>query len=72
VIDVAIRAAAPIGLGLYGVDVKVLEDGRVVVIEVNDNPNIDAGGEDGVAGDHLYTEIMEHFRRLLETRGRRG
>jgi glutathione synthase/RimK-type ligase-like ATP-grasp enzyme len=72
VIDVAIRAAAPIGLGLYGVDVKVLEDGRVVVIEVNDNPNIDAGGEDGVAGDELYTEIMEHFRRLLETRGRRG
>jgi glutathione synthase/RimK-type ligase-like ATP-grasp enzyme len=72
VLDVAIAAAAPIGDGLYGVDVKVLEDGRVVVTEVNDNPNIDVGCEDGVAGDALYNEIMEHFRQSLEARGRRS
>lgn len=68
---VALAAAGPIGEGLYGVDLKMLDDGRVVVIEVNDNPNIDSGCEDGVAGDQLYVEIMEHFRGYLEARGRR-
>ncbi|HAE46200.1 MAG TPA: RimK family alpha-L-glutamate ligase, partial [Tistrella mobilis] len=37
VIDAALRAAAPIGDGLYGVDLKQNAEG-VFVIEVNDNP----------------------------------
>jgi glutathione synthase/RimK-type ligase-like ATP-grasp enzyme len=45
VLDTALRACATIGNGLYGVDLKEREDGSVVVIEVNDNPNIDPGGE---------------------------
>jgi glutathione synthase/RimK-type ligase-like ATP-grasp enzyme len=45
VLDVALAACRLIGTGLYGVDLKQREDGSVVVIEVNDNPNIDPGGE---------------------------
>ena len=42
-----VRAANLIGDGLYGVDLK--QDGQqCYVMEVNDNPNIDAGNEDGV------------------------
>lgn len=70
VLEVALAAAGLIGDGLYGVDVKSLEDHRVVVTEVNDNPNIDAGCEDGVLGDGLYDRIMEHFASALESRGR--
>lgn len=45
VVETAVRAANLIGDGLYGVDIKEL-GGRCHVIEVNDNPNIDAGFED--------------------------
>ena len=45
VTGVALVACAIIGDGLYGVDLKEV-GGRVFVIEVNDNPNIDAGVED--------------------------
>ena len=65
VIKVALRAAKLIGDGLYGVDVKQVGD-RVVVIEVNDNPNIDAGVEDQVLKDTLYQRIMGEFARRLE------
>ena len=41
------RAAAERGDGLYGVDLKDV-DGRAIVIEINDNPSIDAGVEDQV------------------------
>ena len=59
------RPTAPIGDGLYGVDLKA--DGkRVAVIEVNDNPSIDAGVEDAYLGDDLYRRIMEEFLRRLE------
>lgn len=57
VVDMAVRAAGLIGKGLYGVDLKEI-DGRVMVIEVNDNPSIDAGCEDAVLKDALYREIM--------------
>ena len=43
----ALLAANLIGDGLYGVDMKMTARGPVV-IEVNDNPNIDAGAEDSV------------------------
>lgn len=71
VMKLGLAAAGLIGDGLYGVDLKVLEDGRVVVTEVNDNPNIDGGQEDMVAGDALYDAVMAYFVRRLEARGRR-
>lgn len=66
-LDVAVDAAEMIGDGLYGVDVKQLGN-KFYVIEVNDNPNIDAGVEDLVLKDNLYLEIMRHFLRKLEAR----
>jgi hypothetical protein len=39
---------------------------RVAVIEVNDNPSIDAGVEDAYLGEDLYRRIMEEFLRRLE------
>lgn len=71
VLQVALAASALVGRGLYGVDLKELEDGRVVVTEVNDNPNIESGCEDGVTGDDLYRKVMEFFVTSLDsTRGR--
>ena len=69
VIEVALAAAKAVGRGLYGVDVKET-DGQVYVMEVNDNPNIDAGVEDEVVNDELYLTIMNHFAARLEERGR--
>lgn len=69
VLDAAVKATKLIGNGLYGVDVKQTED-RVVVIEVNDNPNIDAGIEDAYLGEKLYEEVMAVFLRRMEIRGR--
>ena len=65
VVDVALKAARLIGDGLYGVDVKQNEKG-VYVIEINDNPNIDAGVEDVHLKEHLYRSIMEEFSRRLD------
>ena len=61
VIEVARQAAALVGRGLYGVDLKELDDGHVVVIEVNDNPNIDVGYEDAAAGDAVYEALARFF-----------
>jgi glutathione synthase/RimK-type ligase-like ATP-grasp enzyme len=69
VIQTALKAANAIGNGLYGVDLKQVGR-KVLVIEVNDNPNIDAGVEDKIAGDDLYRRIMREFIRRLESRGR--
>ena len=69
VIGMAVRAANLIGRGLYGVDLKQVED-RCYLIEVNCNPNLDAGNEDQVLGDALYREILGVFaRRIAERRG---
>ena len=43
---------------------------RCYIIEVNDNPNVDAGNEDGVLKDALYREIMGSFVRRIEARKR--
>jgi glutathione synthase/RimK-type ligase-like ATP-grasp enzyme len=68
VINMAVRAANLVGRGLYGVDLKQVED-RVYLIEVNCNPNIDAGNEDQVLGEALYREILGVFaRRIAERR----
>ena len=68
-IAIATRAASLIGDGLYGVDVKEL-GGRFLVMEINDNPNLEAGCEDKVLGEKLYLAIMEWFLERLEARGR--
>lgn len=54
----ALKATSLIGKGLYGVDMKEV-DGKFYVIEVNDNPNIDAGIEDKILKERLYDQIME-------------
>ena len=53
VVELGLRAANAIGDGFYGVDIKEL-DGGCVVIEVNDNPSVERGVEDAVLGDLLY------------------
>jgi glutathione synthase/RimK-type ligase-like ATP-grasp enzyme len=65
VVRVALRAANLIGDGFYGVDVKQV-DGKLYVIEVNDNPSIDAGVEDAVLKDELYATIMRVILRRIE------
>jgi glutathione synthase/RimK-type ligase-like ATP-grasp enzyme len=67
-LEVATKAARLIGDGFYGVDIKEA-NGEFLVIEINDNPNIDAGCEDAVIGGALYTRVMEWFRHKLDRRG---
>ncbi|NLY95230.1 MAG: RimK family protein [Myxococcales bacterium] len=67
VLDTAIAAGARIGDGLYGVDLKEVK-GKAFVIEVNDNPSIDAGCEDQVLGEELYLAIMASLRRRMDRR----
>ena len=67
VLRAALKAANLIGDGLYGVDLKQV--GRnVVVMEVNENPNIDAGVEDRVLKEEIYVRIMRVFLRRIEQR----
>ncbi len=65
VVRLAVRAANAIGDGLYGVDLKQTDE-RAVVIEVNDNPSIDAGVEDAYLGEDLYRRIIGELVRRLE------
>jgi glutathione synthase/RimK-type ligase-like ATP-grasp enzyme len=65
-IDIAMRAARPIGDGLYGVDIKQTDRG-FVVIEVNDNPNLDHGYEDAVGKDDIWIKLLKWFTARLET-----
>jgi glutathione synthase/RimK-type ligase-like ATP-grasp enzyme len=58
-IDVALKAGGSIGKSLYGVDVKEI-DGGFIVIEVNDNPNIDAGIED-INSPEVYRNVVRHL-----------
>ena len=67
VVSAALNAANLIGDGLYGVDVKQNADG-VYVIEVNDNPNLEAGVEDTYLKDELYSLIIRDFVRRLDSR----
>ncbi|TNF32598.1 MAG: RimK family alpha-L-glutamate ligase, partial [Gammaproteobacteria bacterium] len=65
VLDVAVKASRLIGDSFYGVDIKQV-DNKAYVIEVNDNPSIESGVEDGYLGDQLYTLVMESFIRRIE------
>lgn len=69
VVETAVRAANLIGDGLYGVDLKQTAEG-IRVIEINDNPSIDAGIEDAVLGDALYDRVMNEFLQRLTRRTR--
>jgi hypothetical protein len=40
-----------------------------MVMEVNDNPNIEAGYEDALLKDTIYDEIAVWFRSRLDRRG---
>lgn len=64
-------AARCIGNGLYGVDIKQIGK-RFVVIEVNDNPSIDAGIEDAELGEALYDQVMAEFARRVTARKHAG
>lgn len=65
ILDTAIKATSFIGKGLYGVDLKMVNN-RAIVIEINDNPSIDHELEDAVLGDELYYRILNHFLRELD------
>ncbi len=65
VLDAAIRAASVMGDGFYGVDLKQA-NGKVYVIEVNDNPSVDHHWEDKALGDELYLMIMKNFMARIE------
>jgi glutathione synthase/RimK-type ligase-like ATP-grasp enzyme len=65
ILKTAVKATSFIGKGLYGVDLKVVNN-RAVVIEINDNPSIDYEVEDAILGDELYYRILNHFVRAME------
>jgi glutathione synthase/RimK-type ligase-like ATP-grasp enzyme len=65
IVETAVKAANLVGDGLYGVDLKEV-DGKAYVIEINDNPNIDAGNEDAIVGDALYEALMGVFAQRIE------
>lgn len=56
----ASKASLLIGNGLYGLDIKQVGK-KFYVIEINDNPSIDAGIEDKIAKSSLYQSIMQHL-----------
>lgn len=67
IVATTLKSANLIGDGLYGVDLKEI-DGKAYVIEINDNPNIDAGYEDAHLKHALYDGVMSVFRERIERR----
>jgi glutathione synthase/RimK-type ligase-like ATP-grasp enzyme len=65
ILEVALKSAKLMGKGLYGIDVKEV-NGKPLVIEINDNPNIDFGVEDAFYGDQIYIEILSALKSRLE------
>jgi glutathione synthase/RimK-type ligase-like ATP-grasp enzyme len=65
VLKMAIKSAKLIGNGLLGIDIKVVNE-KPMVIEINDNPNIDFGVEDGFYGDLVYSEILTALKQRLD------
>jgi len=65
VLEAALQAARSMGNGFYGVDLKEV-DGKAYVIEVNDNPNLDAGFEDRILKNRLYRKIMKSLKKRIE------
>lgn len=69
--ELALQAAGLIGDGLFGVDVKEVETGPVV-IEINDNPDLWVGEEDAVEGDALYEKLVKAFLRRIRAAAEGG
>jgi glutathione synthase/RimK-type ligase-like ATP-grasp enzyme len=69
VVNTALRAANLIASGFYGVDLKQAAE-SCYLIEVNDNPNVDARNEDQILNDALYGEVMGVFARRVGARRR--
>lgn len=67
VVEAGVRAAAAIGDGLYGVDLKSGPEGPAV-IEVNDNPNMDTRVEGAVLKERMWTALLEWFVARLDAR----
>lgn len=65
VVTLGLRAAALIGNGIYGVDIKETQNGPVV-IEINDNPNLDIGYDDAADGSLIYEDIIREFLGRIE------
>lgn len=70
VLKCAVDAACLMGNSFYGVDVKEIND-LPYLIEVNDNPSLDAGIEDEVLGMGLYEAILKELQnRIIAQRSR--
>ncbi len=65
VLKTALKATALIGKGLYGVDLKMINN-KAYIIEINDNPSIDHTIEDAILGDDLYYRIINYFINSIE------
>jgi glutathione synthase/RimK-type ligase-like ATP-grasp enzyme len=65
VLQLALATANAIGDGFYGVDIKTV-NGRHMLMEINDNPNVDRGIEDAVLGDELYERVMKVFKARVD------
>lgn len=65
VLNMALKSAKLMGKGLYGIDIKVVNN-KPMVIEINDNPNIDFGVEDAFYGDLVYQDILMALKKRLE------
>jgi glutathione synthase/RimK-type ligase-like ATP-grasp enzyme len=63
----ALKAASLVGKGLYGVDIKVVND-QPIIIEINDNPSLEHGVEDKILGNELYRIILREFVDRLNAR----
>jgi hypothetical protein len=61
-IDIALRAARPIGEGFYCLDTEQTDNG-FIVMEVNGNPNIEHGIEDQVGKDEIWTKVLKCVRQ---------
>jgi len=64
VIELALKSTRLIGDGLYGVDIKSMNNEHYV-IEVNDNPSINFGIEDELLKNTLYEKIMNVFLQRI-------
>ena len=65
ILSAALKSAKLMGKGLYGIDVKEV-NGKPLVIEINDNPNIDFGVEDRFYGDKVYVDIITALKNRIE------
>lgn len=65
ILKIAQRAASLIGDGFYGVDIKQ-SGNKIVVIEINDNPSVEAGVEDLILKETLYKEVMKYFVQRIK------